>query len=366
MDINNYETKIKILKSFLASYQKRHLYKDGTPMTNTFLITNRCNLKCAHCFNHLSSNNMKELTIDEYEKISQSMSFFASAFFCGGETFIREDLAKIVEIFRKNNNIQWASATTNGTLPENIIPQLIEICLQDKNKRFTINFSLDGFKEQHDIIRGKGVYDKCISTILEVKKIREKYKNLDIGVVTAMSTINEYYLSDFFEYVAETLSPQVINLLLVRQSPRAGVELKNIDIKNYKKATNKLLVLHKQGKNGNLENPLSEIPFAFYRYIEKTINLGKRTFQCYAGRHGMVMRADGEVNVCEVLNDKGCTSNPMTIGNIRDYNYNFMDLWNSEEALEVKKWVNRADCCEKCTHETEGLLPSIYFEPNFF
>lgn len=366
MKSSSYQTKVEMLKKFLASYQKRHLHEDGTPMTNTFLVTNRCNLQCAHCFNHLSPKNLIELNLDEYEKISRSMSFFASALFCGGEPFLREDLAQIVNIFRNNNNVQWISATTNGTMPERIIPQLEEICLQDRNKSFVINFSLDGFKEQHDIIRGRGVYDKCIATIKEANKLREKYGNLNIGVVSAISTINEMVMTEFFQHIADELQPQVINALLVRQSPRAGEKLKNVSIENYKKATAKLLELHHAGKNGDVENPLAKIPFAFYNYIDKSMNSGKRTFQCYAGLHGMVMRTDGEVNACEVLNDAGCSLNPITMGNIRDFDYDFMRLWNSEQALEVKKRINRADCCLGCTHETEGLLPSIYFEPNQF
>ena len=54
------------------------------------------------------------------------------------------------------------------------------------------------------------------------------------------------------------------------------------------------------------------------------------------------------------------------MGNLRDYDMDFIKLWNSEQALKVKQLVNRHKVCEQCTHETEGILPSIYFEPNFF
>ena len=42
----------------------------------------------------------------------------------------------------------------------------------------------------------------------------------------------------------------------------------------------------------------------------------------------------------------------------------FLKLWNSESAMKVRQMVNRHECCKECTHETEGILPSIYFEPN--
>jgi hypothetical protein len=54
------------------------------------------------------------------------------------------------------------------------------------------------------------------------------------------------------------------------------------------------------------------------------------------------------------------------MGNLRDFDMNFLKLWNSKQAMEVKQLINRHEICKSCTHETEGILPSIYFEPNFF
>ena len=50
--------------------------------------------------------------------------------------------------------------------------------------------------------------------------------------------------------------------------------------------------------------------------------------------------------------------------NLREHDMDFLKLWNSESAMKVRQMVNRHECCKECTHETEGILPSIYFEPN--
>ena len=89
-----------------------------------------------------------------------------------------------------------------------------------------------------------------------------------------------------------------------------------------------------------------------------------REFYCYAGTHGAYIDYNGDVNACEILGDYNCTSHPFLMGNLKDYNMNFINLWNSEQAQIVRNTINRNKCCEKCTHETEGILPSIYFEPN--
>ena len=98
-----------MMDRFKNSYLKSHYHKNDMPLTISFLITNRCNLKCKHCFNRTNgAKTCEELTFDEYERLSKSMSFFSSGLFCGGEPFIRDDMADIINLFRKKNlNISY-------------------------------------------------------------------------------------------------------------------------------------------------------------------------------------------------------------------------------------------------------------------
>lgn len=358
----------EIMRKYINRYARRNFFYYNTPMTISFLVTNRCNLRCKHCFNNKTVKDKgcerQELTLDDYEKLSRSLKFVASGLFCGGEPFIRSDLHKIVNIFKNNCNMQYTSATTNGILCDSILEQTEKIIYDDKRKRFVLNFSIDGFEREHDITRGVGVYKKCIDTIKAINKLKEKYKNLQTGIVTTMTTINEGIVADFFDYISEEVKPDVISLLKVRQSPRGGNELKEIDIENYKKAKDKLIQLFIEGKNGNRNSPVGYYPMAFYDIIEKSMKHNLREFYCYAGIHGAYIDYNGFVNVCEILGDIECSNNPVSMGNLRDYGMDFGKLWNSEEAQKVRSCVNRHKCCENCTHETEGILPSIYFEPN--
>lgn len=356
--------KSEMLQNMLHSYYKKHYFSYETPMTMTFLITNRCPLNCKHCFNNEFNEEGRELTLEEYEILTRKLGNISSALLCGGEPFVRNDFADIVNLLRKNCNLQYCSASTNGIFTDNILSQIEKIMLKYPNRRFVLNFSLDGFEEEHDLIRGKGVYRHCISTIKKCCLLRDKYSNFQIGIVSTMNTINESNLHVFFKYISEEIKPNVISLLLIRQCPRGGEQLKEIQKNNYDKAKDVLYELFKEGKNGDYNSPLSFFPFGFYESISKTLEKGKRNFYCYAGMHGAYIDYDGTVNVCEIMGDKRCSDNPINMGNLRDFEMDFKALWNSEKAMKVRTFVNYHDCCRTCTHETEGLLPSIYFEPN--
>ena len=359
----------RILKRFIRSYEMRHLHQDMTPLTFSFLVTNRCNLRCKHCFNEKTLkewNKAEELTIDEYEKLASNLGFFESAFFGGGEPFIRPDFYEIVNIFRDKSKMQWASTTSNGQLTNSILTQLEKIVEHAPDKRFVANFSIDGFEKEHDLTRGQGTFKKSMETIKQVSKLRKKYPKLQLGIVSTMTTINEECFADLFRYMADEVQPNVISLLLVRQAPRADEQMKQVKIENYKKAQDILNELCIEHRNGDPNSPLAYMPLTFYDIISKTMKTGKREFYCYAGRHGAYVDYNGEVNACEVVADKNVSDKPLTMGNLRDYDMDFIKLWNSEQARLIRSQINRLPCCESCTHETEGLLPSMYFSPNSY
>ena len=62
---------------------------------------------------------------------------------------------------------------------------------------------------------------------------------------------------------------------------------------------------------------------------------------CQAGSVLGVMAADGTVSPCEVLD--------WPFGNLRDFDLNFMALWDSAEAQKLRKWRDETKC--SCTYE---------------
>ena len=95
---------------------------------------------------------------------------------------------------------------------------------------------------------------------------------------------------------------------------------------------------YKRGLQGTLLNAKNMI---MYKNIKNTYLKPKYISHCPAGALFGVIWANGMVYPCEVL------SKPL--GNLRDYNMNFMELWKNEQTKNVKKFIKDINC--NCTYE---------------
>jgi MoaA/NifB/PqqE/SkfB family radical SAM enzyme len=117
-------------------------------------ITNRCNLKCRHCFVFRDENpTSREQEMDTETMVKrlgelQVRHGIQTIVWMGGEPLIRQDvLREGTKLFPKN------TVTTNGTI------DLIDL------PRCTYVVSLDGPEEINDSIRGKGSFRRVMKTL---------------------------------------------------------------------------------------------------------------------------------------------------------------------------------------------------------
>ena len=349
--------KYKRIRKNSEMYSKIYSF-NKTPLVMSILVTNRCTLKCKHCFNHLNQGKIpnvadkEELSYEHFEKISKSMGSFMKVLFSGGEPFIRKDFKDIVLLFAQNNNLTHISITTNGQDTDAIIEQ-IEYILQRINKRvyLSLGFSLDGFKEYHELIRGDNTFEKCIETWNFCKSLEKKYGNFDMYICSTINTINEDTMADFLQWCIDYLCPKSIALLKTRQSPRAGDFIKDISLKNYKDSMEVIKKATKSGKFGDRSNPQTYVNTQICEYVYSTSVKNRRTFECFAGKYGGFINYNGDVGICEIIKP---------YANLVDYNYDFKNLWDDL----LKNKICNIDKCYSCTHETEGIIPSIFFGRN--
>ncbi|HHT9149031.1 MAG TPA: radical SAM protein [Candidatus Wujingus californicus] len=111
-------------------------------------MTNRCNLRCKHCYFYAHDYEEKpELTDDEWieklESLKETDFPFYQCSWVGGEPLLRKNLIKCGMKYFKSNLI-----VTNGTIE---LPNWLDV---------NFYISVDDTREMHDIIRGKGIYDR--------------------------------------------------------------------------------------------------------------------------------------------------------------------------------------------------------------
>lgn len=118
-------------------------------------VTNRCNLRCTHCYlytdgnpNDPSDHIPDEALLAAVERLRDRHGILAMVW-QGGEPMIRwRLLERGVKLFYRN------TITTNGTIP-----------LKDFGPAVTYVVSLDGPEDLNDALRGAGVYAKARATI---------------------------------------------------------------------------------------------------------------------------------------------------------------------------------------------------------
>ena len=114
-------------------------------------VTDRCNLRCKHCFYFREEHDSREMNAEEFLEdlaILQKRHNIISMGWSGGEPLYRAELVQEgAKLFKMNQLF------TNGTIP---IPKI----------RHLITFiSLDGTRPVHDEVRGKGTYDKIMENL---------------------------------------------------------------------------------------------------------------------------------------------------------------------------------------------------------
>lgn len=146
----------------------------GIPIYTVFDVTNKCNLRCLHCY---SSDYHDELsTTDVYHILDKLASAGVGTIdFGGGEPLLRTDIFDILAYSKRLG--LYTSLSTNGTLlDEDCVKRLQKIPIDH------VCISLDGVRpETHDYVRhSKGTYEKTIRGINTC---------VQAGICTQISTV---------------------------------------------------------------------------------------------------------------------------------------------------------------------------------
>jgi MoaA/NifB/PqqE/SkfB family radical SAM enzyme len=217
-----------------------------SPLVNTMLVNYDCNLRCKHCSVQENIERLpgpRSFTYDgavrEMERKYQEGARIA--FFEGGEPTLwkdgDKDLGDLIEAARSIGYFV-TGYTTNGT---NVIFEQSDV----------ISVSLDGPREVHDRIRGKGVFDRLMANLaitdhpnifanMVVMQENKDALKATLEVVKASDRINGLMLN----FLTPPPESQALSLEEKRKVVEEAVQLKaqGYPLLNTKRALKELLI----------------------------------------------------------------------------------------------------------------------------
>lgn len=174
--------------------------KDKKPVI-VWNMTQRCNLKCAHCYAHATGVHGKDdINTEQAKAMIEDLAAFGAPvmLFSGGEPLVREDLTELASFATQKG--MRAVISTNGTL---ITPQKARE-LKQVGLSY-VGISLDGMEDIHDRFRCvQGAFKKALQGIENCQA-----EGLKVGL---RFTINKRNVAEI---------PAIFNLLAAMNVPRA-------------------------------------------------------------------------------------------------------------------------------------------------
>lgn len=163
--------------------------------------TNRCNLKCVHCYAKANQDlDPKELDTAEAKIMIDDLAQYGAPvlLMSGGEPLVRKDAIELISYARDKGMRPVLS--TNGTLIDRVVAQE----LKDAGATYA-GISLDGLQPVNDQFRGvQGAYRKALDGI---------HACMDVGLKVGLRfTINKMNFSEL---------PGIIQMLVEENIPRA-------------------------------------------------------------------------------------------------------------------------------------------------
>ncbi|MGE3681556.1 MAG: radical SAM protein [Bdellovibrionales bacterium] len=343
------------------------------PERMTLFLTNKCNMKCSHCFIIKEVQpKIEMMTLEEYTKLFRSVRGGVSqVLLTGGEVTLRKDLADIVIAASREGRINTVNIFSNGFRVKDIVGHLTKIL---ENCDININYqtSLDGKKEFHDINRRvPKAFEMSLEAVRQVQELAKKHPGRFSRVImtTAISKQNLEDLAGICEIIKSSgaspsfcfvrTSDEVYDLK--DESLRSGFTPEKTKADGSVKFDDGdyLTVEQMERALGIINDKIwkmdpGSLNYNYNRVTMEAVKESKRTGfsplsdECRMGFDDVVILADGWVSRCENLNA------PV---NLRDYDCDLPKMLRSQAWQEFMK--KSAGCW--CTHDC-GIGVSIMKE----
>lgn len=307
------------------------------PFKLTFIATYKCNLKCKMCNIWNRKDLRPELTLDEIERFFKRSNFFSWVNISGGEIFLRQDIIDIIRIIlTTNKNLYLLDFPTSGFMTDTIVQSVSKIS-EYHPKRLIITVSLDGPQDLHNELRGhRDAWQKAIETFIKLCKLTEKNKNMHVYFGLTVMPQNMKRLNDTFLAVKSKI-PYIrhdhfhVNISHSSEHYYGNKDTEYIAEEIAYELINDFLKLRRYSLH-----PVDILEKKYQRLIRDYFQTKKSPMACKALSSSCFIDPYWDLFPCSIYNKK--------IGNLKNYDFDFKRLWNSETAKRIHKEITKGNC----------------------
>lgn len=343
---------LKVISKIPSYYLFRAIgWPQRLPFNLTLSVSYNCNSRCKTC--NIHARKADELSLEEWQKIFAGIS--KSPFWTtisGGEPFLRQDLPELVKSLYDRCHPSIINIPTNGLLVEKIISATEKIASHCRNAQIVINVSIDEIRERHDFIRGiTGSYQKALETFKALKNL--PVPNLSVGVHTVISRYNVERIPEIYEGL-RSLNPDSYITEIAEEREELCTMGSEIAPSNeaYSRAVDYLSDKLRQDHFSGVGRITRAFRLEYYEMVKRILRERRQIIPCYAGFASAQVAPDGDVWTC-------CTR-AESLGNLRDADYDFKQIWRSGKADELRKRIKGEACyCPLANASYTNMLQSF-------
>jgi radical SAM protein with 4Fe4S-binding SPASM domain len=346
-------------------------YKTELPEFVAIKLTNRCNLRCKHCYqwnedgyHHHMEAEEQNLDIDPVivkQLFNDTKRVKSRLYLWGGEPMYHRRFGEILEMLA--DDPREVTICTNGLLMEKYMEQLNEI-----SDNLELLIAVEGFERDHDLIRGKGSFRKtmdAIDMLLEHRRLGQFKGRISVHCV--INNANIYYLYDLMD----SFEKQGIDLVLLTFPWYISQDTSSQMDSYFSEHFDWLLPIDENSKNSwhafkykiepkhlpSLMEQLRKIndriweirlryqPGLEFDEIERFVTGEAMTSRCATDCLALATRIDvtpnGNISACKFFSE-------FSVGNLKEQSLD--EIWNSEAYDRIRETINNGltPACSKC------------------
>lgn len=205
LDEQSFEALKRTIKNVVVPHRERKHdpgFKTVMPEIMSLKLTNRCNLRCKHCYqwnedgyHHDMDTAEQNLDMDLgmikrlLEETDEAQS---RLYLWGGEPLFHRQAKEILELLKEHP--RDTTICTNAYM----IPKFEEeLCAISDNLELLI--PIEGFEDEHDFLRGKGSFNKVVQSVERLLELREQGRFR--GRISVHNVINDNMIGRLYELV---------------------------------------------------------------------------------------------------------------------------------------------------------------------